>query len=124
MANPLPGGYLGRLIRYGLKKKWGIELPEKGKDLRDVITVSPALIHTGGKIRYLCRQTARELLVTIPSNIRAGQQIRLKGMGEKGKGGGDPGDLYIEVRVRNPLLQKVRELVKALWSSIREAGRR
>ncbi len=34
VANPLLGGHLGRLIRYGLKKKWGIELPERGKDLR------------------------------------------------------------------------------------------
>ena len=117
------GGYLGRLIKDALRKKWGIELPERGKDLRDIITVSPALIQTGGKIRYLCRQTAKELLVTIPANIRAGQQIRLKGMGEGGKGGGESGDLYIEVRVRNPLLQKVREFAEELWSSIRGIGR-
>jgi DnaJ-class molecular chaperone len=124
VANPLLGGHLGRLIRYGLKKKWGIELPERGKDLRDVIKVSPSLILTGGKIRYLCRQTAKELLVTIPPNIRAGQQIRLKGMGEKGKGGGEPGDLYIEVRMRNPLLQKARGFVEALWSSMGGIGHR
>lgn len=124
VANPLLSGHLGRLIKYALRKKWGIELPERGKNLRDIITVSPALIQTGGKIRYLCRLTAKELLVTIPPNIRAGQQIRLKGMGEKGKGGGEPGDLYIEVRVRNPLLQKVRDIVKGLWSSMRGTGRR
>ena len=123
VTNPLLGGHLGRLIRYGLKKKWGIELPERGKDLRDIITVSPALIQTGGKISYLCRKTAKELLVTIPAKIREGQQIRLKGMGEKGKGGGEPGDLYIEVRVRNPMLQKLRELAMALWSSMRGTGR-
>jgi len=124
VANPLLGGHLGTLIKYALRKKWGIELPERGKDLRDVITVSPALIQTGGKISYLCRQTANELLVTIPPNIRAGQHIRLKGMGEKGKGRGEPGDLYIEVRVRNRMLQKMRELVMALWSSMRGTGRR
>ena len=124
VASPLLGGHLGRLIKYVLIRKWGIELPERGKDLRDIITISPALIQTGGKIRYLSRQTAKELLVTIPPNIRAGQKIRLKGMGEKGKGGGEPGDLYIEVRVRNPLLQKMRDLVKALWSSMRGTGRR
>jgi len=45
-------------------------------------------------------------------------------MGEKGKGGGEAGDLYIEVRVRNPLLQKLREFVGALWSSMRGTGRR
>lgn len=122
VGNPLLGGHLGRLIRYGLKKKWGIELPERGKDLRDVIRVSPALILTGGKIRYLCRQTGKELLVTIPSNIKAGQQIRLRGMGENGKGGGEPGDLYIEVRMRNPLLQKMKDFVAALWSFIRGTG--
>ncbi len=124
VTNPLLGGHLGRLIRYGLKKKWGIELPERGKDLRDIITISPALIRTGGKISYLCRQTAKELLITIPPNIRQGQKIRLKGMGEKGKGGGEPGDLYIEVRVRNPLLQKAREVVETLWSYTRGTGRR
>ncbi len=124
MANPLLGGHLGRLIRYGLKKTWGIELPERGKDLRDIITISPALIQTGGKISYLCRQTAKELLVTIPPNIRLGQKIRLKGMGEKGKGGGEAGDLFIEVRVRNPLLQETREFAKKLWSSIKGTGRR
>jgi len=123
-ANPLLGGYLGKLIRYGLKKKWGIELPERGKDLRDMITVSPTLIQTGGKISYLCRQTTKELLVTIPPNIRAGQQIRLKGIGEKGKGGGEPGDLYIEVRVRNPMLQETRDFARKIWSSMRGTGRR
>ena len=116
--SPILGGQLGRLIKYGLKKKWGIELPEKGEDLKDIITVSPLLIQTGGKIRYLGRKTDRELLVTIPPNIRAGQQIRLKGIGEKGKGGGEPGDLYIEVRVRNPMLQKMRDSAAALWSTI------
>jgi len=97
-------------------------MPERGKDLRDVIKISLSLIVTGGKIRYLCRQTGKELLVTIPSNIKAGQQIRLRGMGENGKGGGESGDLYIEVRMRNPLLQKMRELVMALWSSMRGTG--
>ena len=117
------GGYLGRMVKYGLKKKWGIELPEAGKDLRDMITISPELARSGGKIRYSCRKNARELLVTIPARIRAGQQIRLKGMGESGKGGGESGDLYIEVRVRNPLFQKVKEFVEEVWSSIRGTGR-
>ncbi|MFH1951638.1 MAG: DnaJ domain-containing protein [Pseudomonadota bacterium] len=118
------GGHLGRLIKYGLKKKWGIELPETGKDLQDVITISPELARSGGKIRYSCRKNARELLVTIPANIRAGQQIRLKRMGESGKGGGAAGDLYIEVRVRNPILQKIRDFLVRLWSSSRGMGRR
>ena len=121
-TSPLLSGYLGRLLRYALKKRWGVELPERGKDLRDMITLSPTLLRTGGKIRYLCRQTGRELLITVPPNMRPGQKIRLKGMGQSGKGGGEPGDLYIEVRARNPLLQKGREILKARWSTLRGTG--
>jgi hypothetical protein len=112
-AQSVPGGkHLLKLIRYGLKKKWGIELPEEGKDLNDLITISPELARDGGKIRYSCRKSARELVVNIPSNIRAGQKIRLKGMGEEGKGGAKSGDLYVLVKIRNPWLQKTTDFFK------------
>jgi len=39
----------------------------------------------------------RELQVTIPKGVRAGQQIRLAGQGAAGVAGGPPGDLYLEV---------------------------
>jgi len=113
------GGYLGRLIRYGLKKKWGIELPERGKDLQDFIVISPDLARLGGKIQYSCRKTGKELLVTIPPNIESEQQLRLKGMGEPGRAGGEAGDLYVTVRIRNPLIQKAKDLIAAIRSSMR-----
>ena len=116
---PLAGGYLGRLIRYGLKKKWGIELPEKGDDLQDHIAISPELARQGGKIQYFCRKTNKELIVTVPPNIRPDQQLRLKGMGETGRGGGEAGDLYVTIGIRNPLLQKLKDLVVGLWSSVK-----
>jgi DnaJ-class molecular chaperone len=112
---PLSGN-LGKLIKLGLKKKWGIEWPEKGKDLNDTITISPDLALRGGKIQYFNRKKAKELLVNIPSGIRAGRQIRLKGMGEDGKGGAEPGDLYIEIRIKRDLLQIVRDFLKRLFS--------
>ena len=105
---PLQGPF-GNLIKAGLKKIWGIELPQRGKDLHDTIVIPPVLARSGGKIRYYCRITAKELLVAIPPGIRAGRQVRLKGMGEKGKGGMESGDLYIQIRLRNPLLQKLRD---------------
>jgi curved DNA-binding protein len=40
---------------------------------------------------------ARTLNVRIPRGIRQGQQIRLAGQGGAGYGGGEPGDLYLEV---------------------------
>ena len=112
-AQSFPGGRnLLRLIQYGLKKKWGIELPERGRDLYDVITISPALGRNGGKINYTCRKNRRDLLVNIPPNIKTDQKIRLKGMGGEGKGGAEPGDLFVLVRIRNPWLQKILDLFK------------
>jgi len=40
----------------------------------------------------------RTLSVRIPAGLREGQQIRLAGQGMPGLGGGEPGDLYLEVR--------------------------
>jgi DnaJ-class molecular chaperone len=51
-------------------------------------------------------------MVTILPGIKDGQKIRLKGMGAEGKGGGEPGDLYLKVQIRRPLFQKVRDLLK------------
>jgi curved DNA-binding protein len=41
----------------------------------------------------------RELQITIPKGVRAGQQIRLAGQGAPGVAGGPPGDLYLEVHL-------------------------
>jgi DnaJ-class molecular chaperone len=75
----------------------------------------------GGRVRYSAR--GRELLVTIPPGIRPGRRIRLKGMGEEGRGGGEPGNLYITIRIRNPIIQGMIDLVKRLlgWNVEREA---
>lgn len=42
----------------------------------------------------------RTLKVRIPRGIRRGQQIRLAGQGGQGHGGGESGDLYLEVDFR------------------------
>lgn len=39
----------------------------------------------------------RNLKVRIPKGIKEGQHIRLAGQGQPGVGGGEPGDLYLEV---------------------------
>jgi len=109
-------GLVGRLIKYGLKKKWGIEFPEKGKDLLDLITISPDLALRGGKILYANRSEGKKLIVTVPQAIRPGQKIRLKGMGSPGMGGGEPGDLFLKVHVRNVFLQKVKNFMDRLWA--------
>jgi molecular chaperone DnaJ len=42
----------------------------------------------------------RELSVDVPAGIADGQRIRLAGRGHEGERGGPPGDLYVQVRVR------------------------
>lgn len=42
---------------------------------------------------------AKRLEVEIPAGIHDGQQIRLRGEGHVGQGGGPPGDVYVEVHV-------------------------
>ncbi len=42
----------------------------------------------------------RKLSVKVPAGVDTGDRIRLAGEGEAGRNGGPPGDLYVEVRVR------------------------
>jgi len=55
------------------------------------------------------RLEAREqsLEVRIPKGIQPGQQIRLSGQGGHGMGGGEAGDLYLEVELREHPLYRV-----------------
>ncbi len=112
-------GYMEKLIRYGLKKKWGIELPEDGKNVTGSIMLSPDQARLGGKIRYSCKKTGREIVVTVPPETKAGRQLRLKGMGEPGRAGGESGDLYLKVNIRTSLVQKAVDFITAVKSSIK-----
>ncbi len=62
----------------------------------------------GSIVRKPCKECSgdgrqlrpRELRVKIPAGIESGAQIRLAGEGEAGQAGGPPGDLFVEVRVK------------------------
>jgi DnaJ-class molecular chaperone len=112
-ATPLPGG---RLLKFLLRRVAGLELPEKGKDWTDSMNVTSRAAADGGEIEYPYRRwgKSRNLMVKIPPGTRDGQQIRLKGMGGTGKGGGEPGDLYLRVRVRTSFSRKVRNFFRRL----------
>lgn len=53
------------------------------------------------------RTREQSLNVRIPKGIKPGQQIRLAGQGAPGMGGGEAGDLYLEVDVRKHPLYRV-----------------
>jgi DnaJ-class molecular chaperone len=105
-------GFLGKIIQYLLKKTFGMREPQRGKDLRDVIYLDPRQALEGAKGKYLHRKRSKELIVTVPPGMKEGQKIRLKGMGAAGKDGGESGDLYLKVKIKKPLLEKVRGLLK------------
>jgi len=105
-------GTLGKLTGYLLKKIMGIKEASRAKDWYDTITIDPRQAQEGERVKYFHRRRSKDLVVTIPSGVKDGQKIRLKGMGALGKDGGEPGDLYLKVQIRKPLLQKFRELLK------------
>jgi curved DNA-binding protein len=105
-------GVLGKLTRYLLKKTLGIREPARGKNLEDTLYLDSRQALDGAKGTYVHRKRSKELIVTIPPGLKEDQKVRLKGMGEPGKDGGEPGDLYLKVKIKTPLLEKVRDLLK------------
>ncbi|MDI6806885.1 MAG: DnaJ domain-containing protein [Candidatus Aenigmarchaeota archaeon] len=91
--------FLGKLGKYALKKITGVELPEMGRDLHYNIRVSPEELGKEKEFSYKRGKERKKLMVKIPANIKHGQKIRLSKMGEPGKYGGEPGDLYLKVRI-------------------------
>ncbi len=105
-------GVAGKLVRYLLKRTLGMREPVRGKDLEDIIYLDPQQALEGAKGKYLHRKRSKELMITIPPGIGEGQKIRLRGMGKEGKDGGEPGDLYLNVKIKKSLLRRVRDLLK------------
>ncbi len=110
---PLPGK-VGKLSRYVLKKISGVELPENGVDINDVIRLSPIQAQKGGPYAYFLKKKSKKLVVKIPPGVRDGQRIRLTGMGKDAKGGGTPGNLYLKVQIKKSLIQKIKKTISDL----------
>ena len=92
-------------------KLGGVDFAEDGKNLHDTIRVAADLAATGGPYAYDHRQRDKKIVVKIPPGIRSGQKIRLAGLGEEGKGGGKPGDLLLQVKVKKPRFASLKDAV-------------
>ena len=70
-------------------KKYGVELPERGKDIQDEIKIAPEMASSGGKVRYHYMKpgNSRDLMIKIPPGVKEGQRIRLHGMCANGSHG-------------------------------------
>jgi DnaJ-class molecular chaperone len=108
------GGPLVKATRYLLKKMTGIDIPVRGSDTEDLITVEPEVARRGGPYEYRVKRRNKGLKIMLPPGIRDGQKIRLSGMGGHGSGNGNSGDLYLTVRIKQPLIQKVKSFIAGL----------
>jgi DnaJ-class molecular chaperone len=102
---------LGAFQRH-IAKKYGLELPERGKDVQGEIKITPEVAYSGGKVQYnyMKNSNSRDLMIKVPPGIKEGQRIRLKGMGKDGSYGGEPGDLYLKIKIQASFLKKTKEI--------------
>lgn len=72
-------------------------------DHHATLEITPAEAKCGGekRVTYQRGGEARNLMVKIPSGVKTGTRIRLKGMGMTA--GGKSGDLYLQVRIKDEL---------------------
>jgi DnaJ-class molecular chaperone len=101
---------LNKLYKTLSENSGKMHIAQRGTDIRDSIYIDEKHARRGGPYAYLNRQNSGKIIVKIPPGIRDGQKIRLAGMGEKGKSGGSSGDLFLTVRIRRPLLNRVKIL--------------
>jgi DnaJ-class molecular chaperone len=99
------------------------ETVQKGRDRKFAIEITFIESALGGTRRLTMGEGGRTLDVNIPAGITDGQQIRLKGQGDKGIGGGPAGDILINVSVRSHAFFKRdgRNVIVELPVSLREA---
>lgn len=72
--------------------------PTRGDDVAATATVPLETVARGGSARVIL-PSGRTLEVKIPAGVEDGQQIRLRGQGQPGLRGGEPGDALVTVKV-------------------------
>ena len=84
--------------------------------MHNIIRITEEEAYSGSKIPYIYtkQDNTRDLLITLPKGIKNGQKIKLRGLGEAGKNGGDFGRLYLKVNIRRPFAEIIREFVRKL----------
>jgi curved DNA-binding protein len=82
-----------------------IDLLDAYQGARRSISLRMPVIDGQGRARLQDRQ----LDVAIPKGVRAGQHLRLAGQGAAGSGGGEAGDLFLEIQFRPHPLFRIDE---------------
>ena len=77
---------------------WG-PIPGSDQEVEAEITVEEAYRGTQRSLTISGPDGARTVDINIPAGVVDGQRIRLRGQGGRGAGGGQPGDLYLIIRI-------------------------
>jgi len=72
--------------------------PRRGRDLEYNLKVTLEEAFHGAK-RILEWETGRKIEAKVPPGVKTGSRLRLKGQGEPGFDGGEPGDLLLNIEV-------------------------
>jgi curved DNA-binding protein len=73
--------------------------PRRGRDSEHTLEITlEEAFH--GATRMLAWEDGRKIEAKIPRGVKTGSRVRLKGQGEKGLEGGEPGDLYLIIQVQ------------------------
>jgi curved DNA-binding protein len=77
-------------------------MPQKGEDILYELSISLEEAASGGEKRISYRKNGKieEVSVRIPRGIETGKKLRLVGKGMEGRRGSPPGDLYLQISVR------------------------
>lgn len=77
----------------------GARTKATGPDLHYTFSVEFTEAANGAKKRVVMAD-GKTLDITIPAGLRDGQTLRLRGQGQPGLGGGEPGDALVEIHVK------------------------
>jgi curved DNA-binding protein len=77
-------------------------MPQRGEDILYELNISLEEAAFGGEKRISYRKNGKvgEVSVKIPRGIASGKKLRLAGKGMEGKNSGPPGDLYLQISIR------------------------
>ena len=72
--------------------------PRRGDDITAIMTVTVEEVARGEKQR-IALPSGREIEVTLPPGVSEGQTIRLRGLGNPGQAGAEPGDVLLTIQI-------------------------
>ena len=90
----------------GIFGRRGARTKHRGSDAGYTFSVEFIEAVNGAKKRVVMAD-GKTLDITIPVGLKDGQTLRLRGQGQPGFGGGEPGDALVEIHVKpHPLLRR------------------